>query len=432
MASSIPALPQSYSPRTDSVFSDLSGFFSMDSNVPGLSKMILNKLNMKDYSEYRAAVEGKSRGLAFRNYKEMFQKMEDTFKFCTGCSKLPEHLGEGESLRRCVKCLNVYYCTKDCQRKDWPQHKKVCKTLRLVAIDRLVEWLMFTGDLPFATEKWTRSAAEVRSWDDWVPMQGDLTPRLDAILSGPSSTALWRNVSRPRPDAADLRRSLWRVQSEFLSRVLTVGTAVQHFGLDPRAKPLTIHVAGASHSETMGARASDYDELNRMFPGHEGVEVVMVGPEVVDGPVMRPPLRALGPRQRVYISAHKALYHQFWEDVVEKEEAARPDLVVGFHPGFHANQGLLQGWLPTLLLLRDYNIPSFFTMYSEQELKRSLQILQELEMRVRDSGSNPFASQKPEQVQSCPNKPPVYCNSHYVCFQGLLPREDFEEPDVDN
>lgn len=53
MASQIPALPQSYAPGTDSVFSDQSGFFSLDSNVPGLSKVILNKLNMKDYGEYR-------------------------------------------------------------------------------------------------------------------------------------------------------------------------------------------------------------------------------------------------------------------------------------------------------------------------------------------------------------------------------------------
>ena len=53
MASQIPALPQSCAPGTDSVFSDQSGFYSLDSNVPGLSKVILNKLNMKDYGEYR-------------------------------------------------------------------------------------------------------------------------------------------------------------------------------------------------------------------------------------------------------------------------------------------------------------------------------------------------------------------------------------------
>nr|XP_020461740.1 putative protein MSS51 homolog, mitochondrial [Monopterus albus] len=432
MESQIPALPQSYSPGTDSVFSDQSGFYSLDANVPGLSKVILSKLNMRDYGEYRAAVEGKSKGISFHNFKEMFQKMEETFKFCTGCSKLPEHLTEGQTLKRCAKCLNVYYCTKECQQKDWPQHKKVCKILRLVAIDRLVEWLMFTGNLPFPTGKWSKTATEVKSWDDWLPMQRDLTACLDAILSGGNMAILWKNVSRPRPDDTDLRQSLWRIQSEFLSRVLTVGMAMQHFGLDPYAKPLTIHLAGASHSETMGARLTDYDELNSMFPGHQGIEVVMVGPEVVDGPIVRTPLTAFGPKQKVYISAYKGLYHQFWEDVVEKEEAAKPDLVVGFHPGFHANQGLVEGWLPTLLLLRDYNIPSFFTMYSEMELKYSLQILLELEMHIRDSGSNPFSSQKPEQVQACPNKTPVYCNSHYVCFQGLLPRENFEEPGPDS
>ena len=164
-------------------------------------------------------------------------------------------------------------------------------------------------------------------------MQGDLTPRLDAILSGANMTTLWKNVSRPRPDDSDLHESLWRIQSEFLSRVLTVGAGVQHFGLDPYAKPLTIHIAGASHNETMGARLTDYDELSNMFPGHQGIEIVMVGPEVVDGPIVRPPLGGFGPRQKVYISAYKGLYHQFWDDVVEKGEAAKPDLVVGFHPG---------------------------------------------------------------------------------------------------
>ncbi|XP_067100584.1 putative protein MSS51 homolog, mitochondrial [Osmerus mordax] len=427
MSGPAPALPQSYAPGPYGVFSDQQGFYSLDSNVPGLSRVILNKLNMKDYGEYRAAMEGKKKGGAFRNYKEMFQNMEETFKFCAGCHKLPDHLPAEQTLKRCVKCLNVYYCTKECQVKDWPEHKKVCKKLRLVAIDRLVEWLMFAGDLPFTTEKWSRPAPEVRGWDDWLAMQGDLTPRLDAVLSCSNMGNLWKNVTRPRPEVTDLRESVWRVESEFLSRVLTVGMAIQRFGLDPYSKPLTVHIAGAGLTETMGARLTDYDELNSMFPGHQGLEVVMVGPEVSEGPIMRPPLRAFGPRQRVYISAYKGLYHQFWEDLVDKEEAAKPDLVVGFHPGFHANQGLVEGWLPTLLLLRDFEVPSFFSLFSEMELTSSLQILLELEMNIKGSGPNPFTSHKPEQVQSCPNRPLVYCNSHYVYFEGLLERNKLEE-----
>ncbi|XP_016366289.1 putative protein MSS51 homolog, mitochondrial, partial [Sinocyclocheilus rhinocerous] len=157
------------------------------------------------------------------------------------------------------------------------------------------------------------------------------------------------------------RESVWRVCSEFLSRPLTIGMGVRMFNLDPYSRPLTIHVLGAAHNETLGARTTDMDELGRMFPGHQGLEVVMVGPEVVQGPIMRPPLRAFGPRGKVYISAYKGLYHQFWEEAVEKGEAAKPDLVLGFHPGFEG-QEVNQDWLATLLLLRDYNIPTLFTM----------------------------------------------------------------------
>lgn len=34
--------------------------------------------------------------------------------------------GKTESLKRCMKCMSILYCSPECQRKGWGQHKKEC------------------------------------------------------------------------------------------------------------------------------------------------------------------------------------------------------------------------------------------------------------------------------------------------------------------
>ncbi|XP_010019376.1 PREDICTED: putative protein MSS51 homolog, mitochondrial, partial [Nestor notabilis] len=400
--------PAATAPDVDSL-----GFQAMDRNVPGLSHVILQKLNMKSYEDYKSAMDGRKSGNDFgiRTYFEMFQKMEDTFKFCAECKKLPGALPDPKSLRRCKRCQNVYYCGVACQRANWPLHKKFCKKLKLVALDRLVEWLVFTGDIPFPTETWTKPAWDVEGWEDWFSMQEQLEEKLGAILAGRYMTLLWANAGKPRPEDRELRDSIRRLVTDFHSRPLTIGLGLRLFSIEPLAKALTVHVVGASHVETLNARLTDYDELMRMFPGHRGMEV-----------------------GSVYLSSYKGLYHDFWESHVETKLAARPNLVVGFHPGFHACPDLLAGWLPTLFLLRAYRLPVLFTVYSEQELKSSLQLLVELEMHVVGYATNPFASLRPEQVYSSPNKAPVYCSSYYIALLGPVASavpgaEDLEDGD---
>lgn len=38
---------------------------------------------------------------------------------CVSCSKV-------DNLKRCAKCHTTQYCSRDCQKKDWNAHKKVC------------------------------------------------------------------------------------------------------------------------------------------------------------------------------------------------------------------------------------------------------------------------------------------------------------------
>lgn len=68
--------------------------------------------------------------------------------------------------------------------------------------------------------------------------------------------------------------------------------------------------------------------------------------------------------------------------------------------------------------------------YSHQELAASLQILVDLDTHITAYGANPFASLKPEQVYSNPNKQPVYCSAYYIMFLGSscqLDRTQLEE-----
>ena len=48
---------------------------------------------------------------------------ETTVKACNVCSKT--RISTGKRLHHCP-CKLVRYCSVECQKKDWPEHRKVC------------------------------------------------------------------------------------------------------------------------------------------------------------------------------------------------------------------------------------------------------------------------------------------------------------------
>lgn len=45
---------------------------------------------------------------------------------CRKCSRKESDLPEGTQLSNCSRCLSAFYCSKLCQKQDWPSHKNVC------------------------------------------------------------------------------------------------------------------------------------------------------------------------------------------------------------------------------------------------------------------------------------------------------------------
>ena len=57
--------------------------------------------------------------------KVIIEILSDLSSKCRVCSK------QGERYKQCSRCTCVYYCSVDCQRKDWKEngHKEECKKL---------------------------------------------------------------------------------------------------------------------------------------------------------------------------------------------------------------------------------------------------------------------------------------------------------------
>lgn len=54
------------------------------------------------------------------SHDQIFVKKKIKLRECGNCGKIG-------NMVKCSRCLSVYYCSLDCQKNEWKQHKKICK-----------------------------------------------------------------------------------------------------------------------------------------------------------------------------------------------------------------------------------------------------------------------------------------------------------------
>ena len=75
---------------------------------------------------------------------------------CFNCGvsrRLPEAgATSSDPLFRCSRCNMAFYCCQTCQKSDWPQHKKVCKPVKIVGAQSDKTLMQVSGKLPSVNE----------------------------------------------------------------------------------------------------------------------------------------------------------------------------------------------------------------------------------------------------------------------------------------
>ena len=82
---------------------------------------------------------------------------------------------------------------------------------------------------------------------------------------------------------------------------------------------------------------------------------------------------------------------------IQTEKVETPDIVIGIHPGLHA-EGVYEFWEPTLELLLDKDIKTAFTVLSKEEYTQTLDRLDSLFVKYLYKGVNPFMSKHVKQT----------------------------------
>ncbi|XP_023327013.1 putative protein MSS51 homolog, mitochondrial [Eurytemora carolleeae] len=297
------------------------------------------------------------------------------------------------------------------------QNKHILKNEK---IDQIVE--CFPGALPknlpeiLGKTTWGRPPQEVKDWKDWWNCHKDVLKALE-IQTG-LIKQWWKYIDRAYPGDEEILESLKRLISGVITHPLTIGKVIStHVGKKGKDKAKSIHMVGTDRPEATMIYSGFFTEILAVNPTNP-IKLTLVSPDPANQQLAQDcsPSSPMLIHQRCKLTAWDGLYHDFWDRFVEKKKVEKPDVVLGIHPGLHA-EGVYEFWEPTLELLLDQNIVTVFTFFSREEYESSLLRFDDLFVKYISKESNLFGSQHLKQT---PHNPELMwaSNMYSVAFQG--------------
>lgn len=184
-----------------------------------------------------------------------------------------------------------------------------------------------------------------------------------------------------------------------LTHPVTIGKMVNIY--TPKRKknsPKSVHLVGTDRPEATMIYAGFYHEIivsNALNP----IKLTLVSPDDANHQLAQDcsPANPMLINPRCKLTAWEGLYHDFWDKYVNRKRVEQPDIVIGIHPGLHA-EGVYEFWEPTLELLLDKEIVTVFTVLNKEEYQQSLERLDALFCKYLYKGLNSFASHHVKQT----------------------------------
>jgi len=218
-------------------------------------------------------------------------------------------------------------------------------------IDQIVE--CFPNTMPkelsdlVQKSKWTKPAKEVETWDQWWSMHQKIAKPL-----GKTAKVIhnwWSFTEKAEVSEEQILDSLKRLVTGVLTHPVTIGKMVNEY--TPKRKknsPKTVHLVGTDRPEATMIYAGFYHEILASNPLNP-IKLTLISPDDANQQLAKDcsPASPMLINPRCKLTAWDGFYHDFWDKYVNRKRVEEPDIVMGIHPGLHAD-GIYEFWEPTL------------------------------------------------------------------------------------